>query len=134
MGARIWAAIDGEWRPMDGDLSVAIEALKESGVAPTRNANDADMSLDIQEMGSTEAVLLYVEQYIAAHDIAPTRREISEAVGICISNVQRHLMKLARLGLIEWDTDVHRSLRLVPWGEMDVVSPTYEVDVEPSDA
>jgi SOS-response transcriptional repressor LexA len=62
---------------------------------------------------TSEAVYIFIRDYIREHHYSPTIREISKACYVSRSNVIRYLVKLEELGLIQRDPGVPRSISLV---------------------
>lgn len=56
-----------------------------------------------------------INQYIAEHNYPPTWRTIGELVGVSSSStVQQQLNSLRKLGLVDWEDEKPRTLRLLP--------------------
>ena len=65
--------------------------------------------------GTTFDIYKYIEKYILENGYAPTYREISEASGIRISEIQNHLWKLERIGKIQVKPKSPRAIKLIEY-------------------
>lgn len=61
-------------------------------------------------------VLAEIEQYMSVWGIAPTVRELSVLLGISTTAVHKHLVALRADGVIEWNQNLARTLRVVKPG------------------
>jgi repressor LexA len=58
-------------------------------------------------------VLSEIADYVMSHKYPPTVRELSDIVGISHSTLHGYLTRLRSLGLIEWQPERPRTLRLI---------------------
>jgi repressor LexA len=86
-------------------------------VEPTNNASAVAASTPLPSLvlgARRQAVLDYIQQFIAERHYPPTLREIGKGVGITTTSlVKYHLDRLERDGLIGRDAAVPRGLWLV---------------------
>jgi len=68
---------------------------------------------------TTEAVFVFIEQYIARESIAPSQREIAEACYLAPSAVLRHLDRLEAWGWIIRQPNKARSIRIPRTSDSD---------------
>jgi repressor LexA len=54
-----------------------------------------------------------IRDFLEEHGYPPTVREIGRAVGIGVQSTHRHLIVLARAGVITWEPGCARTIRLV---------------------
>ena len=59
-----------------------------------------------------DRIYQYPQEYIAAHGYAPSMQEISDAVGIAVSNVYWALHRMEAKGLISMEPYIPRSITL----------------------
>lgn len=59
-------------------------------------------------------VLAEIEKYVSVWGIAPTVRELSILLGIRPAATHKHLVALRKEGVIEWNQNLARTLKIVP--------------------
>jgi SOS-response transcriptional repressor LexA len=60
------------------------------------------------------AVLAMIKSFIEANNFSPTVRELSVLVGISPSVIHGYLHRLKERGMVEWESDCPRTLRILP--------------------
>ena len=62
---------------------------------------------------SRDVIYKFIEQYLVDHDYSPSMRDIGAAVGMDVSVIRYHLLRMEQDGLIERDAGIARSIRIV---------------------
>lgn len=73
----------------------------------------------MEDLDATMRVFNFIRDFLALNSWAPSQREIAEACDYAFpSAVHRHLVRLAALGLIEWQPGKARAIALTAAGTM----------------
>lgn len=64
--------------------------------------------------GSKPVVLRRIHRAETAQAMPPSVREFADMLGVGVATAHSYLSKMAEEGLIEWEPNRHRSLRLTP--------------------
>jgi DNA-binding IclR family transcriptional regulator len=68
-------------------------------------------------------VLGLIREAHARHSKPPTVRDLAAQSGVGVATMHSYLQKLAEEGLVDWDRNRHRSLRLTREGIQQLSSP-----------
>ncbi len=80
-----------------------------------------------------EEIYIYIGKFIKKHNYPPTIREICDGVGLrSTSSVANHLKNMKAKGLIEYEIDSPRTLRLIKDVDAEIEEYKSEYGNEPS--